>query len=134
MQEELRMKKILQDQQKDSSAFNLCDNPPKLKWMWTFVIVVLFVAMLSGCSVFCKVKPEYIVKHEFVVCNIPLNYFEKRAIPFREWDWSTKSETDLVAFITEHRDEINAGNDQLEKIEKTYNKCKESEVPTPPLN
>lgn len=88
-------------------------------------ISTLFLSLtllLSSCV--DSVRPQAIVKQELISCNIPDQYLTGLPMPRRTTDWRTKTDADVIEYITDHKTVIERLNEQLEKAKMVQDNCK----------
>lgn len=87
--------------------------------------ILLLTMSLAGCfgKNIKEEQPLATVDH-YIVCNIPESYFKQAGYPTREWDWTGKTDLDIMDFIFDHRKVIADQNTRTGKAHEAYLNCK----------
>jgi hypothetical protein len=95
--------------------------------MKKFLLAFSIILLNASCSLFAPVQDIKIVKQfEYVTCDIPDKYFIQQDIPYRNWDWNLKKESDALNFVQDLIDTVTKQNDELSQAQQIYNNCKKN--------
>lgn len=85
---------------------------------------LLLTSLLVGCPGNIKEEQPLTTVDHYIVCNIPESYFKQAGYPSRDWDWTGKTDLDIMEFIFDHRKVIADQNTKLGKANDAYLNCK----------